>query len=331
MSTMSKSWLDVPADSPFSISNIPLGIIETQFSGKRAATTIGKYVLDLKVFAENKGFDELPCIQQYLSVFAEPALNKFAELGRPIHKAVREYLQDVLSDGTGLPHILRDNETLRKDAIIDQTRTKVKMHLPMRIGDYTDFYAGKNHAYNVGVMFRGPENALQPNYGHMPIGYHGRASSVVVSGTPIARPLGQTLQDPTATLKVPVFGPCKKLDIELELGVLLCKGNKMGEPIPISKSEEYIFGYVLMNDWSARDIQAWEYVPLGPFNGKNFGTSISAWVVLADALEPFRCQGIKNEDKVLPYLKDREDNAFDIRLTVDLESRLLGICCRLSC
>lgn len=317
-STMSKSWLNIPASSHFSLQNLPFGIIETQFSGKRAGVAIGNHVIDLKVLAANNGFDSVPSIKDRLEVFNEPFLNSFAELGRPVHKAVREHLQDLLSVDTKYPQTLKDNEQLRKDVLIDQTKTKVKLHLPMRIGDYTDFYAGKNHAYNVGVMFRGPDNALQPNYTHLPVGYHGRASSVVVSGTPITRPLGQILAPGE---KTPSFSYSKRLDIELELGVLLCKGNKMGDPIPISETEDHIFGYVLMNDWSARDIQAWEYVPLGPFNGKNFGTTISPWVVLADAMEPFRTTGIPNETQILPYLEDRKDNVFNINLEVDLTSK----------
>jgi fumarylacetoacetase len=168
-------------------------------------------------------------------------------------------------------------------------------------------------------MFRGPANALQPNYKHVPIGYHGRASSVVISGTPIRRPNGQILLDPTADPKVPTFSPCRRLDIELELGCFMCTGNEMGEPIPIKKAADSIFGFVLMNDWSARDIQMWEYVPLGPFNSKNFGTTISAWVVLADALEPFRAPKLANETAILDYLKeDRDDTVYDINLEVDL-------------
>lgn len=169
-----------------------------------------------------------------------------------------------------------------------------------------DFYAGLNHAYNVGVLFRGPQNALQPNYKHLPVGYHGRASSVVVSGTPIRRPTGQILANPTADPKVPMLSPCRKLDIELELGCFVCKPSAIGEQVRIEDAPEHLFGVVLMNDWSARDIQAWEYVPLGPFNSKNFGTTISAWVVLMDALEPFATNGIENDIRVLPYLDEAD-------------------------
>lgn len=189
----------------------------------------------------------------------------------------------------------------------------------MQIGDYTDFFAGKNHAYNAGCLFRDPKNALQPNYLHLPVGYHGRASSVVVSGTPIRRPNGQLLLDPKAEVKEPVFAPSKRLDIELELGCFICKENELGEPVKVTNAKEHIFGYVLMNDWSARDIQNWEYVPLGPFNGKNFGTTISPWVVLPSALESFRTKKLENETKLLSYLQEEEEKSvFDIQLEVDL-------------
>jgi fumarylacetoacetase len=216
---------------------------------------------------------------------------------------------------------LKEKKTLQDQVLYHLS--EVTTHLPMKIGDYTDFYAGLNHAFNVGVLFRGPDNALQPNYKHLPVGYHGRASSVVVSGTPIRRPNGQILVDPAKTPKVPAFSPCEKLDFELELGAFICKSNKMGDPVSIDKAEEHIFGYVLMNDWSARDIQAWEYVPLGPFNSKNFGTTISPWVVLADALEPFRSIGLDggSREQVLPYLREkRKENMFDIKLGVELRS-----------
>lgn len=314
-----KSWLSIPQDSHFSLSNIPFGIITSKNSQveKRPAVAIGDHVLDLKAFAAANGFSALPELKDHLSVFSQPTLNAFAALGQPIHRSVRAYLQGIFSEPTSHPQILKDNTSLQKSALLPKHETKT--HLPMQIGDYTDFYAGVNHAFNAGSLFRGPANALQPNYYHIPIGYHGRASTVVVSGTPIRRPNGQLLLDPTADPKIPTFGPSRRLDIELELGCLLCKANPLGEPVPIKDAEKSIFGFVLMNDWSARDIQAWEYVPLGPFNGKNFGTTISAWVVLADALEPFRANKLKNETKLLPYLvEEREDTVYDIQLEVDL-------------
>ena len=316
-----KSWINIPKGSHFSIANIPFGVISTALAQEaRPAVAIGDHVLDLKAFASNDGFQGLPAIQKSLSVFSQPSLNAFAALGRPVHREVRTYLQDIFSNATSHPTVLKENSKLQELALIH--RKDVRMHLPMRIGDYTDFFAGRNHAFNVGTMFRGPANALQPNYTHIPVGYHGRASSVVVSGTPIRRPRGQILLDPTAEPKVPQFLPSRRLDIELELGAFLCSGNEMGESIPIEKAEESIFGLVLMNDWSARDIQTWEYVPLGPFNAKNFGTSISPWVVLTDALEPFRTQGLKNENEVQSYLKEsRDDTVYDIKLEVGLTSK----------
>lgn len=317
----SKSWLPISSDSHFSLANIPFGIISTQeASERRPAVAIGDHVLDLKAFTAHNGFKGLPSVQQISEVFSQPTLNAFASLGRPLHREVRQYLRDVFSENTSHPDILKNNEQLKKQALIPQT--SVKMHLPMHIGDYTDFYAGLNHAFTVGTLFRGAANALQKNYTHIPIGYHGRASSVVVSGTPIRRPLGQVILDPKQP-DVPSFTACRRLDIELELGAFVCAGNEMGEPIPISKAEDSIFGLVLMNDWSARDIQAWEYVPLGPFNGKNFGTTISPWIVLLDALEPFRTKGLENKTEILSYLKEsKTETGYDIRLEVELKSMI---------
>lgn len=313
-----KSWLKVDPRSHFSIANIPFGIISTpQVPEPHTATAIGDHALDLHVFAQQNGFSKLSTIQPHQKVFSQPTLNDFAALGRPVHRVVREYIQSVLLEDGPFAEVLQNNEQLRKAALIPLK--DCKMHLPMKINDYTDFYAGLNHAYQVGVLFRGAANALQPNYKHLPVGYHGRASSVVVSGTPIRRPNGQILLNPAAEKKEPVFSPCKKLDMELELGAFVCKTNAMGEPIRIDEAPEHLFGLVLMNDWSARDIQAWEYVPLGPFNAKNFGTTISAWVVLMDALEPFASKGMENDTSLLPYLdeKDRKSN-YAIDLSVSL-------------
>lgn len=315
-----KSWLPVPDDSHFSLANIPFGIIIPPSSTTpRPAVAIGNHVLDLEVFSSHGGFNELPSAQdQLVSVFSQPTLNDFAALGRPFHRQVREYLQDVLSNHTSYPHILKDNFFLRGKALV--SLQNVQTCLPMKIGAYTDFFAGKNHAYNCGVIFRGVENALQPNYLHLPVGYSSRASSVVPSGTFIRRPLGQILENPT--IKKPILAPCRRLDIELELGVFLCKPNRMGEPIPIEDAEDYLFGAVLLNDWSARDIQTWEAVPLGPFNAKNFGSSVSTWVVLMDALEPFKTEGITNEVQLLPHLQEKQKRTiYDINLSVDLTSK----------
>lgn len=314
------SWLSIPPSCDFSLANVPFGIVSTAtLKHPHPAIAIGNYALDLEEFASNNGFSALPSIRPSLAAFSQPTLNDFAALGRSIHHKVRNYLQEILANDTVHPEILKLNVSLQKRVLIPLK--DVRTYLPLRIGDYTDFYAGRNHAYNVGVLFRGPSNALQPNYNHLPVGYHGRASSVVVSGTPIRRPCGQILEDPTTESKNPTFAPCNRLDIELELGAFVCKANKMGEPIPIHEADQYLFGVVLLNDWSARDIQAWEYVPLGPFNAKNFGTTISPWVVLADALEPFRCKGLENEAGLLPYLQEgRIQNVYNINLEVDLTS-----------
>lgn len=319
---MAASWLNIPRDSPFSLANIPFGIISTKTTTSPVpAVAIGDHALNLSAFAASGGFSQLPSIQQHLDVFHKPTLNAFAALGRPIHRAVREYIQAVFQADTPYPQVLKENAAVQKESLV--LRSEVTNHVPMQIGDYTDFYAGLNHAYNVGVLFRGPDNALQPNYKHLPVGYHGRASSVVPSGTPIRRPNGQILANPAADPKVPTFSPCKRLDIELELAAFVSKPNNLGEPVPIDQAEDHIFGLVLMNDWSARDIQAWEYVPLGPFNAKNFATTITPWIVLLDALEPFRSPGLEpgNRESLLPYLREkRAANAYDIRLEVELKN-----------
>ena len=317
-----RSWLQMKPKSHFSIHNIPFGIISTlQTPEPHAAIAIGDQALDLHVFAQQNGFSKLSTIQPHQNVFSKPTLNAFAALGRPIHRVVREYLQSILLESGPFPDVLQNNHQLQKAALVPLD--ECQMHLPMHITDYTDFYAGLNHAFNVGSLFRGPQNALQPNYKHLPVGYHGRAGSVVVSGTPIRRPNGQILPNPAAEKKEPVFSECKKLDIELELGCFVCKPSALGEPIRIGDAPEHLFGVVLMNDWSARDIQAWEYVPLGPFNAKNFGTTISPWVVLMDALEPFASTGLTNDTKLLPYLdeKDRKSNyAIDLSVTLTTPS-----------
>lgn len=321
---MPSSWLEIAQDSPFSLLNIPFGVITSQDrSHKRCAVAIGEHVLDLEAFSRLGGFTKLPGFDEHAHVFANSTLNEFAALGRAVHKKVREYLQTVLYKNTEHPEILKDNAVLRDSALLKFSA--VTNHLPMHIGDYTDFYAGLNHAFNVGVLFRGPDNALQPNYKHLPVGYHGRASSVVISGTELRRPCGQILLPSTkpGAPKVPIFSPCRKLDYELELAAFISTGNTLGQPIPIDEANQHIFGFVLMNDWSARDIQAWEYVPLGPFGSKNFGTTISPWIVLADALEPFRSPGLRNaenSDPLLPYLQETSSNtSYDISLQIELK------------
>ncbi|XP_029430440.1 fumarylacetoacetase isoform X2 [Rhinatrema bivittatum] len=245
------------------------------------------------------------------STEAEPTLNKFMGLGHKAWKEARECLQDLLSARNPT---LRDNKELRERVLVLQVLAT--MHLPADIGDYTDFYSSRYHAMNVGIMFRGKENALMPNWLHLPVGYHGRASSVVVSGTPIRRPVGQMRPDDA---KPPIFGACKLLDIELEMAFFVGGGNQLGEPIPIGRAAEHIFGMVLMNDWSARDIQKWEYIPLGPFLAKNFGTSISPWVVPMEALMPFVVRNPVQDPRPLPYLLHDDPYNFDINLSVAIK------------
>lgn len=316
-----KSWISIAADCHFSLANIPFGIISTQTRPTpRPAVAIGEYALDLDLFTSHNGFSALSLIQPHQHVFSNTTLNAFAELGRPMHSAVRKYLQSIFLESTPFPDVLKNNTSVQEACLIPLK--DIKNHVPMQIGDYTDFYAGLNHAFTVGELFRGAANALQPNYKHLPVGYHGRASSIVVSGTPVRRPLGQILEDPTAEVKKPILSACRKLDLELELGAFICKNNAMGEPIPIDEAEDYIFGVVLLNDWSARDIQAWEYVPLGPFTSKNFASSISPWVVLSDALEPYRTSGLDSDVEVLDYLKEKnKKSVYDIKLEVALKSK----------
>lgn len=314
-------YTDGVADTDFSLENIPFGIISTKdIPRPHAAVAIGNYACDLEVFSSHPHFHAylFPMLRDHRDVFCQPTLNAFAALGREVRNEVRKTIQDVFTEHHPCSFVFKE---AGDSARILWPLDEVVMHLPMQVGDYTDFYAGVVHATHVGVMFRGPENALQPNYKHIPVGYHGRASSIVVSGTPVRRPWGQFIADPTRVPKQPETKPSQKLDFELELGCLISRPNEMGEPIDIRDAEDHIFGYVLLNDWSARDIQSWEYVPLGPFNGKNFATTISPWVVLHDALKPFMTAGEPNDADLQPYLREESrDNVFDINLETDLRS-----------
>jgi fumarylacetoacetase len=245
-------------------------------------------------------------------VFSKDSLNAFLALGRPAWRKAREVLQRLLSADTST---LRDDAKLH--ARVFHAQEDVVMKLPVRVGNYTDFYSSYHHAHNVGTMLRGPENALMPNWKWLPVAYHGRASSVVISGTQVQRPHGQ-IKPPEAS--APTFGPTKSLDYELETAFLIGSGNSLGEPIPVDHAIDHIFGLVLMNDWSARDIQAWEYQPLGPFLAKNFCTSISPWVVTLEALEPFRKPLPPQDPEPLPYLRSKNDSTFDIHLQAHLQS-----------
>lgn len=302
------SFIAVTTDSHFPIQNLPYGVFSTSDNLRhRIGVAIGDQILDLSIV---KTLFTGPVLSQHQDVFDQPTLNAFMGLGRPAWQEARATLQKMLSASEP---VLRDNTDLRDRAFVSQS--KATMHLPAKIGDYTDFYSSKSHAYNVGCMFRDPKNALMPNWTHLPVGYHGRASSVIVSGTPIRRPMGQMTPDET---QPPVFGACRLLDIELEMGFFTGPATQLGERVPIHKAEDYIFGMVLLNDWSARDIQKWEYVPLGPFLGKSFGTTISPWVVTMDALKPFAVPNEAQDPKPLPYLEHSDNYTFDINLTVDL-------------
>ncbi len=286
-----RSFIDVAPDSHFPIQNLPYGVFSAKDGlAPRIGVAIGDYALDLWQLAQDCRFDAVEP-----AVFAAPQLNPFMALGPKVWSSTRARISELLRHDH--PE-LRDNESLRKRALVPMA--DVRLHMPFAVSGYTDFYSSKEHATNVGVMFRGKDNALQLNWLHMPIGYNGRASTVVVSGTPVRRPRGQ-LKPPTA--EVPSFGPCKRLDFELEMGVVVGPPSVMGEMLTEKQAEEMIFGFVILNDWSARDIQQWEYVPLGPFQAKVFATSISPWVVTREALEPFRLHGPGQDPKPLPYLQ----------------------------
>jgi fumarylacetoacetase len=303
-----QSWIEVKKDSDFPIQNLPFAIFKTSRKDERVCSAIGDYVIDLTVLSEEGYFEG---IDLDTSVFYENYLNPFMALGRETCREVRNRLSELFALGNVE---LRSNKDAVKNSLIPMDQ--VQMMMPVKVGDYTDFYSSIEHATNVGTMFRDPDNALLPNWRHLPVGYHGRASSIIVSGTPIHRPKGQ-FKAPEA--EKPSFGPSQRLDFELEMAFITCKATKLGEAISTENAEEHIFGFVLFNDWSARDIQQWEYVPLGPFLGKNFGSSISPWVVTLDALEPFRVAGPKQEPEVLPYLQYSGEKNFDIELEVYIE------------
>jgi fumarylacetoacetase len=306
-----RSFIDVSPDSHFPIRNLPYGVFRPKAGGPaRVGVAIGDWVLDLAVLSA-AGLLETPLLAGR-SYFDRPALNAFMAAGRATWREARAAIQDLLAADTAT---LRDDADLRARALLP--RTAVELLLPCEIGDYTDFYSSREHATNVGIMFRGRENALMPNWLHLPVAYHGRASSVVVSGTPIKRPWGQTKADDAPA---PTFGASRLLDFELETGFFVGPGSELGRPVPIAQAVDHIFGLVLVNDWSARDIQKWEYQPLGPFLAKNFATTISPWVVTLEALEPFRCPGPAQEPQPQPYLQSNGPWAYDIHLEVGLQS-----------
>lgn len=305
-----KSWIKVGKKSDFPIQNIPFGVFLTRDDITTIGSRIGDYAIDLAALHQLGYFEGIPLTDD---MFMQDTLNDFISDGRTTWRLVRNRIADLFDEDNPK---LRENKEHREAVLflIDE----VEMLLPVDIGDYTDFYSSREHATNVGTMFRDPENALMPNWLHLPVGYHGRSSSIVVSGTRIRRPKGQTLP---AGSETPVFGPTKLLDFELEMGFITTDANRMGKSVPVEEARDQIFGLVLLNDWSARDIQKWEYVPLGPFLAKNFASTISPWIVTLDALEPFRVEGPKQNPEPLPYLKEEGKTAYDIKLEASIQPK----------
>lgn len=307
---MLKSFIDVDKDSHFPIQNLPYGAFFTEGGEIHLCSAIGEYVIDLFILDEAGLFDGKHLNERF--AFQDSTLNFFMSLGKEAWHEARNTLTNLLRD---------DNPTLRDDDLL-RARVFVPIEdidlvLPVDIGDYTDFYSSEQHAFNVGSMFRDPDNALMPNWKHLPVGYHGRASSIVLSGTDLHRPKGQTIPNDSDQ---PVFGDSKLVDFELEMGFFTGPGNEIGDRISVDDAPDHIFGLVLVNDWSARDIQKWEYQPLGPFLAKNWATSISPWIVTLAALEPFKIDMPEQDPEVLPYLKQKNRTTFDINLEVYLDN-----------
>jgi len=307
-----KSFVSVSSESHFPIQNLPYGVFRTSTNATpRIGVAIGDFVCDLSIL-EDEGLFTHPDITDK-KIFHQPNLNGLMSLGRPVWSDVRKQLTELLNESCAT---LRDNSSLKDRVLVP--RSDAELLLPVKVNNYTDFYSSREHATNVGTMFRGPENALMPNWLHLPVAYHGRANTVILSGEDVRRPCGQR-KAPEA--KAPTFGPTKRLDYELEMGFFVGPGNEREIPIPIAKAADHIFGMVIVNDWSARDIQAWEYQPLGPFLAKSFATSISPWVVPLEALEPFRMKGPEQTDpEPLDYLKSCDDRAYDINLEVSIQT-----------
>lgn len=309
MSNQMNSWVTIDSTSGFTLQNFPFGTFKTSDRSPRVASAIGNFAIDLQELATRGYFNDL---NLDITVFSQATLNAFIELGK---KDCRNVRQKLIALFNAENTTLQNNETDRNAILIPLE--EVEMLMPVAVGDYTDFYSSVEHATNVGIMFRDPENALLPNWKHIPVGYHGRASSIIPSGVPIHRPKGQTKPDPN---QPPVFGPSKQLDFELEMAFITHQGKSLGESISTDEADDYIFGMAIFNDWSARDIQKWEYVPLGPFLAKNFASSVSPWIVTLDALEPFRTPGPEQDPKVLPYLEYKGNKNIDIALEVIIET-----------
>ncbi len=302
------SWVETAQGSDFPIQNLPWGVFSTAERSPRAGVAIGDRVIDVAALAEAGLLGDLSA-----KVFTTGALNDFIALGPDTWSLVRARLSELLrADVTRL----RDDAALRAKALLPASG--VKLHLPIRVEGYTDFYSSREHATNVGRMFRPDGEPLLPNWLHIPIGYNGRASTIVVSGTPIRRPLGQTKAPSEAA---PSFGPCRKLDLELEMATIVGVPNQMGQPMTIEEADRAVFGFALFNDWSARDIQQWEYVPLGPFQAKVFASTLSPWIVTAEALAPFRVEGEAQVPEPLPYLRQSGAMNYDVELEVSLRPK----------
>ncbi|NHF72977.1 fumarylacetoacetase [Paracoccus xiamenensis] len=301
MTEATKSWIEAAnaADCEFPIQNLPYGVFSVDGQAPRCGVAIGDRIVDLAA-CEAAGLIDAG------GTFSQPQLNDFIALGRAKWDEIRAALTALLATG--------GNSATPTVAMAD-----AKLHLPIRVTEYTDFYASRNHAFNVGVLFRGPENALPAQWTHIPIGYNGRASSVVVSGTDVIRPMGQLKTDDG-----PIWSPCKRLDLELELGAIVGAPSELGDRVSVDRAESMIFGYVLLNDWSARDIQAWEYQPLGPFQSKAFATTISPWIVTQAALEPFRSEGAERLNPLLPYLHETRPGFYDLNLSWSLNGETLS-------
>lgn len=303
-----KTWIETFPNTDFPIQNIPFGVFLTRDDIITIGTRIGDTAIDLGALHQLGYFNGIPLTDD---IFLQDSLNDFISDGKKTWRLVRNRIAEIFDAKN---NSLKNNEKHRLEVLF--SLDEIEMQLPVRIGDYTDFYSSIEHATNVGKMFRDPENALLPNWLHMPVGYHGRSSSVIPSGIPVHRPQGQKLINGADE---PIFGPSRLVDFELEMAFITTDANQLGEPIPIEEAEDYIFGMVLFNDWSARDIQKWEYVPLGPFLGKNFASSISPWIVTLDALEPYRTDGPKPLKKQLPYLQYKGKKSFDINLEVAIQ------------
>ncbi|MGA0276735.1 fumarylacetoacetase [archaeon] len=305
-----KSFLDIDINSDFSIQNLPYGVFQTQEGDRSIGVAIGDMIFNLRKAEELGLFSQISNKKFFSSKF----LNKFMKQGRSVWSAYRKRIFELLNQDS----FLKDDIDLIDQLFVKQV--DVSMCIPIKVKEFTDFYSSYHHAFNVGSLIRGPENALMPNWKHLPVAYHGRSSSIVLSGEKIKRPSGQILNPETQS---PIFSKTKRLDFELEMGMIIGKNSKLGQPIDVNNTHEYIFGLVLVNDWSARDIQTWEYRPLGPFLGKNFATSISPWIVTLDALEPFKISSPIQDPTPLNYLRFNGKGNYDINLTVEIKSGLM--------